>query len=278
MRYLNEQAMQAFAAEQFRDRRPFPWFSFEAFLLTEAFQALLASFPPRALFEEHRGIERANQQRPHDRYYLAFERSIYRDEVSREPIARDDMSRPSSVVAPETEDGVVSLADLPLPWQAFLEELRTSAVYRTFIDRMLESGPLTVRFAWHMGFTGSEVSPHRDSEKKAGTHIFYFNTSEDWAREWGGSILVLGEKRVKRKNPDVSDFGSVEAVDIRDNRSFLFKNTEDAWHGVEPLHSPDGQFRRLFNVIFERQDAPQPSAGSPRRAAGGGWLRWFRAG
>ncbi len=268
MRYLNEQTIQAFSAGQFQHRKPFPWFAFDTFLRPDAFQLLHTHFPALSLFETHRGIERANRQRPHDRYYLAFERSIYRDDMQ--------PARPAAALtATDTagRDGVVDLPDLPLPWQEFIEELRTSAVYLDFIDRMLESGPLTVRFAWHMGFSGSEVSPHRDSEKKAGTHIFYFNTSEDWEREWGGAILVLGNKRVKRKNPDVADFGDVEAVDIRNNRSFLFKNTSDAWHGVEPLQSPGGQFRRLFNVIFERQDAPV-SAPPPSK---GGLFRLLRA-
>lgn len=240
--------MRDFPVEQFRRRMPFPWFSFSALLRPEAFDTLLTNFPDVALFEEHRGVERANAQRPHDRYYLAFERSIYRE--------GDDMVAASD--SKHAADGVVELADLPLPWQAFIAELRASSVYRAFSEGLLQSGSMTVRFAWHMGFHGSEVSPHRDTDKKVGTHIFYFNTSADWQREWGGSILVLGDKQVKRKNPDVADFGSVTAADIRDNRSFFFKNTEDAWHGVEPLTPPPGHYRRLFNVIFERQEAVEP--------------------
>ena len=43
-------------------------------------------------------------------------------------------------------------------------------------------------------------------------------------------------------------------MDIRDNRSFLFKNTADAWHGVRALTCPANSYRRLFNVVFETPD------------------------
>lgn len=244
--FLNDAIMRDFTSEQFGRQQPYPWFSFEQFLRPSAFDTLLASFPSVALFEEHKGIERANQQRSHDRYYLAFEKSIYRDAAS-----------PEAGPTPLAKDGVVGLDNLPTPWQDFIGELRDSSAYRAFTESLLGHADMTVRFAWHMGFSGSEVSPHRDAEKKVGTHIFYFNTSRDWEREWGGSILVLGGKQVKRLNPNVGDFDSVIPVDIRDNRSFLFKNTQDAWHGVEPLSSPGGAFRRLFNVVFE-YDGPVP--------------------
>ena len=267
MPFLDERALQAFEADTFRQRAPYPWFSFEQLLTPDGFQTLLRDFPSLALFEEHRGVERADHQRSHDRYYLAFERSIYRegdaqaDRTSHETADRtvsetvDEMAgsaRYDDEMADGNErDGIVGLQDLPASWQKFIDELRESAAYKAFSERLLDSGPMTVRFAWHVGFNGSEVSPHRDTDKKIGTHIFYFNTSEDWRKEWGGSILVLGDKRIKQKNPDVSDFGTATAAEILDNRSFLFKNTREAWHGVEPLTCPAGHYRRLFNVIFE---------------------------
>lgn len=265
MPFLDERAMQAFAADTFQQREPYPWFSFEQLLTPDSFQTLLRDFPSLALFEEHRGVQRADNQRSHDRYYLAFERSVYKKEASE---SRDDMAGPlyaddeMAGTGRTGRDGIVGLQDLPPSWQQFIEELRESVGYRRFTERLLESGPMTVRFAWHVGFSGSEVSPHRDTDKKIGTHIFYFNTSEDWRKEWGGAILVLGDKRIKEKNPDVSDFGTVTAAQILDNRSFLFKNTREAWHGVEPLSCPPGRHRRLFNVIFEHAGSP------PRRRRG----------
>ena len=102
------------------------------------------------------------------------------------------------------------------------------------------------------------MSPHVDSAKKIGTHIFYFNTSEDWRPEWGGATLVLGGKRTPAMNPDFDDFTDVEAAQIIDNRSFLFRNSAQSWHGVRALTSPAGSYRQLFNVIFEFPAEPQP--------------------
>jgi hypothetical protein len=108
-----------------------------------------------------------------------------------------------------------------------------------------------IRYAWHIGVTHSEVSPHKDAEQKAGTHIFYFNTSDDWDTTWDGSTLVLGNKLKDAMNPDFSDFTTVIPTQFTNNHSFLFKNTSNAWHGVKPLNCPQGKYRRLFNVIFE---------------------------
>jgi hypothetical protein len=37
------------------------------------------------------------------------------------------------------------------------------------------------------------VSPHCDSPKKLGSHIFYLNTKEDWDPSWGGETLILDD-------------------------------------------------------------------------------------
>lgn len=271
--FFNDGVLDGFDAGAFSNRAPFPWQAFEHVLRPERFAALLETFPSVALFDAHRGIERADHQRPHDRYYLAFERNIYRGETATPGVygrdagdsemAPGDAPPPANALQnagtsqPERRPGVVDLPDLPEPWQAFIEEIRASQCYQAFVERAFGAQAMTVRFAWHVGFEGSEVSPHRDTDKKLGTHIFYFNTSEDWSPEWGGSILVLGDKKVKQKNPDIADFGTVTDVDIRDNRSFLFKNTAEAWHGVEALRCPPQRYRRLFNVIFERV-GPRP--------------------
>jgi hypothetical protein len=115
-----------------------------------------------------------------------------------------------------------------------------------------------------MGYSGSEVSPHRDAEDKIGTHIFYFNRSADWSPEWGGETLVLAGKRVPTLNPDFSDFDQQVAIPILDNASFLFKNEPDAWHGVRPLHAPEGHYRRLFNVIVTHRKTPKSKTRAPQ--------------
>lgn len=238
--FLDEQAMREFPAESFTQRSPFPWNDFSQLLTPEGFQALYKDYPSLDLFEAHRGLERPHGQRPHDRYYLAYEHSIYGH-------------------MDHKEAGEVGHGDLPPIWQAFMDELKTSEPYHAFIENLLGIGPLTARYAWHVGINGSEVSPHRDSDNKVGTHIFYFNTHEDWDESWGGSTLVLAGKKVSTLNPDFSDFGSETASDILDNHSFLFKNTPEAWHGVRTLTCPEGCYRRLFNVIFHAEDGKRKS-------------------
>lgn len=252
--FLDDRMLRDFATEDFTLQQPFPWFSFQDVLRPEAFQALYDNFPSLAMFEKHNGIERAYGQRPHNRYYLAYEQSIYNNRQA-------------------GSEGVVALSDLPVVWQQFILEIQGNSEYAAFAKRMLGVEDFVVRFAWHVGVAGSEVSPHRDSYTKLGTHIFYFNTSADWQPEWGGSILVLKDKKVQQDNPDLADFGQAIGCDIRDNRSFLFKNTENAWHGVEKLSCPEGHYRRLFNVVFE----PAERAAEARRskAKAGGWRRLF---
>lgn len=237
--FLNYELIESFNEQLFSQNQPFPWYNFDSFLTAEGFQQLLQDFPSLELFEKHEGLERAYGQRPHNRYYLAYETSIYHQ------IERQDK-------------GVVKYKHLPASWQMFLKELETSQVYQNFIKSLFEVSDFQVRYAWHVGVTNSEVSPHRDSKKKIGTHIFYFNTSDDWDTAWDGSTLVLGNKLTDSMNPDFSDFTTAVATQLTNNRSFLFKNTPNAWHGVKPLTCPEGKYRRLFNVIFEFPQTNSP--------------------
>lgn len=229
--FIDYELLRAFDAEGFRGRAPFPWHNLRGFLTDEGFRALYDEFPPLELFEYHNNIQRAYGQRPHNRYYLAYESSIYH---------RDD-----------AKSGVVHHDQLPAAWQRFMDELETSDEYRDFARRALGVKDFRARYAWHVGSQGSEVSPHLDAPEKLGTHIIYFNRSGDWRPEWGGATLVLGGKRTGAMNPDFADFQTRDEARITDNHSFLFKNTPDAWHGATALSCPPGSYRRLFNVIFE---------------------------
>src|SRR5262245_54549253 len=228
--FIDCEVLRAFDTDGFENRVPFPWHNPHGFLTAESFRALYDEFPPLELFEYHNNIRRDHGQRPHNRYYLAYENSIYHK---------------------GEESGVVRNDQLPPSWQRFMHELETSGEYHDFIRRALGVPAFSPRYAWHVGSSGSEVSPHLDVSKKLGTHIFYFNTSDGWDPEWGGATLVLGSKRTEAMNPDFSDFGTCEAAGIVNNRSFLFKNTPNAWHGVSALTCPPGSYRRLFNVSFE---------------------------
>lgn len=237
--FINYKFIQSFNRHSFIQNEPFPWSGFHDFLTSEGFQQLCQDFPSLELFEKHEGLERVYGQRPHNRYYLAYETSIY-NQLDRQ------------------DKGVVRYKDLPESWQRFMDELETSQDYRDFIKSLFEVADFQIRYAWHIGVTNSEVSPHRDAEQKIGTHIFYFNTSDDWEPAWGGSTLVLGDKLTETMNPDFSDFTTVMPTQLVDNHSFLFKNTPDAWHGVKPLTCPEGKYRRLFNVIFEFPQTRSP--------------------
>lgn len=216
----------------FEDQRPFPWANPSGLLSATAFDELCETFPALELFEHHQDLPRARGQRPHNRWYLAYEETIYRE-----------LERPAG-------QGVVRHHQLPEPWRRFLDELRSDS-YRGHVANLLGVENPIVRFAWHVGSTGSEVSPHRDSHRKAGTHIFYFNTRSDWDPAWGGATRVLGGKTVEHDHPDFEDFQTCDAAEILDNKSFLFRRAPNSWHGVEALTCPMGRQRRLFNVIFE---------------------------
>ena len=237
--FIDYQLIESFDQECFRQNQPFPWYNFHNFLTTEGFEQLLKDFPPLELFEKHQGLERVYGQRPHNRYYLAYETSVYHQ-------------------IEHKDQGIVDYKNLPTSWQMFIQELETSQGYQNFIKSLFEVTDFQIRYAWHMGVTNSEVSPHRDAEQKIGTHILYFNTSDDWDTAWDGATLVLGNKLNDAMNPDFSDFATVIPSQLTNSHSFIFKNTPNAWHGVKPLTCPEGNYRRLFNIIFEFPRAKSP--------------------
>ena len=234
---FDQQFMASFNQTDFTDRQPFPWYNFQSLLTAETFQKLYSEFPSLDFFETHEGITRKYGQRSHDRYYLAYEETIYKE------IDRDSDQAQAK--------GIIRHEQLPQPWQNFMSALQNDVGYRQFICDLLGVKNFTARYAWHVATAGRSVSPHVDARNKIGTHIFYFNTSDDWKVQWGGSTLVLGQKKYEGMNPEISDFGQVEAVEVMDNRSFLFKNQPEAWHAVDTINCPPDTYRRIFNVIFE---------------------------
>lgn len=244
MAFFDERVLREFDPHTFTDKKPFPWHNFSQIVTPQGFEKLYREFPPLTLFDKHVGMMRSHGQRPHDRYYLAYEHSIYG--------------------AKSATPGAVKHEDLPGPWQEFISELQTSDAWKQFAERLVGQGNLTARYAWHVGTQGSEVSPHRDSDDKLATHIFYFNTSDDWEEAWGGSTLVLSGKKTDRMNPDFDDFTGEIASEICNNHSFLFKNTTEAWHGVRTLTCPPERYRRLFNVIFHADEAPKKTGFADR--------------
>jgi hypothetical protein len=229
--FLDPAVLDSFSVDDFLARRPFPWHDFEHVLLPDAFEALIDDFPSRDLFEWHEGRSGQHYQRPQDRWFLTY----------------------SAKLPPKP--GVAGPAQLPAVWREFIGELEANETYRKLIEASLGRSDLRMSYNWHLGVQGSEVCPHLDKDSKIGTHIFYLNTERDWDRAWGGATLVLSDRSPASDpgsdDPDFSDFGATTPVDNLGNHSFFFRNTPDAWHGVKPLTSPEGTFRRLFNVVYE---------------------------
>lgn len=215
----------------FRDAKPFAHAALDGPLTADAFATLGRELPPLSRFARHEGVARRFGQRPHDRFYL---------ELTAAPT--------------ETAPGAIRLEELSPAWRRFVEELRGEPYFSTVV-RALGARRATLRFMWHVGVAGSEVSPHRDARKKLGTHIFYFNTEEDWSPAWGGATVLLGGRRTRAMNPEFDEFETATDVPFLGNRSLLFRNDRTAWHGMRRIDAPEGAERRLFNVVFDRVDA-----------------------
>lgn len=233
--FFDEAVLESLTLDEFRSTGPFPWHHFSGVLTPAAFGRLLDDFPPRELFQWREGLSGQYYSRPHDRWFLEY--------------------RPAGPSAP----GKARKADLPAVWQRFLDELeRDDSPYRQHMLRWLGiDHDLELRLTWHLGVNGSEVSPHIDTDKKLGTHIFYFNTDDDWDPAWGGNLLVLDPGELDGQDRDFDDFRLEAEIDLLGNRSFLFKNNHNAWHGVRPLQCPEGRYRRLFNVVYEKPTRPE---------------------
>jgi hypothetical protein len=172
-----------------------------------------------SLFTSHFGETRLAGQQNHDRFSLPY---------------RDDLP-------------------LAAPWKAFVAELRGTG-YETFVRRLIGARSFELSFVWHYTPQGCSVSPHCDSRRKLGSHIFYFNTEQDWDPAWGGDTLILddGGRFKDRSAPQFEEFERIAATEALGNRSLLFARKEHSWHGVRTLTCPQGLLRKIFIVVINR--------------------------
>ena len=93
---------------------------------------------------------------------------------------------------------------------------------------------------WYYAWQGCAVPPHCDARRKLATHLFYFNTPEDWDSGWGGEVLILDDERrwKAHSGPTFDDLRVAASIDPRGNGSLLFQRTPHSWHGVRPLQPP----------------------------------------
>lgn len=219
MKYLNQSVIKELDAQAYQTTAPYPWLGIPGFIQAERYQALLDSMPETTLFDENFGHKRKFGQASHDRLALEYHSGLA----------------------------------LSPAWKEFMQEL-TSDHYKQFIKRMTGMNRIDLRFHWHYTPRGCSVSPHCDAMRKIGSHIFYFNTTEEWQAEWGGDTLILddGGEFKRQSSPKFSDFKSAQRANATGNNSLLFSRNGNSWHGVEEITCPEGQYRKVFIVVVNK--------------------------
>lgn len=214
--YLDIDRLEAIDPGEFRSRSPYPWANPENLLTPGGYQALLENMPDVALFERKFGKQRRGEQAPHDRYSLEY---------------------------------IEGMA-VPEPWEDFIGELRGKR-YRNAIARLFDAKDPEFRFHWHYTPAGRSVSPHCDSKREFGSHIWYFNAEDEWDPSWGGDTLVLddGGRLSPDSAPAFEDFDEVIACRSEGNRSAIIERSERGWHGVRAITCPEGHLRKVFIVV-----------------------------
>lgn len=216
MKYLDIEKLRSLRLEDFLATKPYPYFNSDGVLTESGFQDLLANMPPLDMFEQKFGYERRAGQAPHDRYSLEYTRGM----------------------------------SVPKPWQEFIRELCSDA-YRGQIERLFNARKVEFRFHWHYTPSGADVSPHCDARREHGSHLFYFNSTQDWDPAWGGATLVLddGGRLDYNSAPALEDFDNIIECKSFGNYSALIKRSDHAWHAVRPINCPQGLLRRVFIVV-----------------------------
>lgn len=246
MLYLNYSLLDKLCASSFQSQEPYPWVSIPETLTPEGYDRLRATLPDISLFEKHVGRKRAYGQGCQDRYLLHY--------------------RPWVGVSE--------------PWREFIEELGGPA-YGAFVRRMLgmrSTKMIILTMEWYFAWQGCAVPPHCDARRKVGTHIFYFNTQDDWEASWGGRNLIFddGGRWHPHTGPTFDDLPVSASIEPCGNASLLFQRTEHSWHGVRPLECPPRALRKLFivtiniptwQVIWRRIRGKDPDGYRIRKAA-----------
>jgi hypothetical protein len=218
MSYLRFDKLGELDSKGFQRQKPFPWVNPAGLLTDSGYWELVETLPAVELFEPEFGVKRRFGQQPHERFNLEY------------------------------HDGLAVSA----PWQTFIDELRSDR-YRSFLARMFGTKHFKIRLHWHYAPRGASVSPHCDSKRKLGSHLFYMNSSRDWEDRWGGQTMVLNDEGRfnHRTSPSFTDFNSTVTATCSDNMSFMFRRTPHSWHGVREIACPEGKMRKVFIVVID---------------------------
>jgi len=213
---LNHEALQAITTEQFRDAHPYPWLNPESILTDSAFDLLRHNMPPKNQMKASFGRKRAHGQTPHDRYALEY------------------------------CDGL----EIHPAWHQLIDELN-GPVYQAWLARLFDTDRFRLTYHWHYAPRGASVSPHCDAKRKLGSHIFYFNSHEEWSADWGGETVILDDdgEFSRSSAPDFDDFKQAWPADAMGNRSLLFQRQGNSWHGVRELLCPEDRLRKVFIIV-----------------------------
>jgi hypothetical protein len=217
MTYLDFDRLESLDDAAFRAAKPYPWINPAKALTDDGYERLRRTLPHSDRFEQLFGVKRSYGQQSHDRHALDWRPSL----------------------------------DLEQPWRDFVAELHGPR-YQAFLRRMFGRGRLALSLHWHYTPRGCSVSPHCDARRKLGSHIFYFNTVEDWDTSWGGETLILDDNgRFDAKSaPRFDDFDRAMPAHSIGNHSLLFARRERSWHGVREIQCPEGSFRKVFIVAI----------------------------
>lgn len=215
MKYIDIEKLQSLGTDEFRAVKPYPFFN-QPVLTQDGFADLLENMPTLEMFDAIMGKERRAGQAPHDRYSLEYTPGM----------------------------------PVPKPWQAFIGELCSDA-YRTEVARLFGARKIEFRFHWHYTPSGADVSPHCDARREHGSHLFYFNSEDDWDPAWGGATLALddGGRLSYDSAPALEEFDNIIEFDSIGNSAALMLRTDHSWHAVRPIDCPDDKLRRVFIVV-----------------------------
>ena len=215
-KYIDFEKLEALDVADFRAKKPYPWVNPEGLITAEGYKLLCENMPDVAMFEKNFGYERRAGQQPHDRYSLEY---------------------------------VEGMA-IPQPWEDFINELRSDR-YRNVIAKLFEADNPEFRFHWHYAPRGASVSPHCDSKREYGSHLFYFNTEDDWDPAWGGETLVLDDGGGMDPNsaPAFEDFKQIIPCKSLGNVSAILERSPRGWHGVRAITCPEGHMRKVFIIV-----------------------------
>lgn len=124
-------------------------------------------------------------------------------------------------------------------WQGLVKELHSSA-YRASIAKLTRLNLEQQMIRVSLGRLDPIVNgSHSDSEGITLTHLLYFGR-EDWKTEWGGCLQILLNEQLKSLFQEIPPRNGTSAIIVR---------SENSWHNVSPISSPEASRDRLSVLV-----------------------------